>query len=488
MAEYNAPGVYMESVSNTAKSVTGTASDTFGFVGVTPRGSVTEPIYVTSWNNFIEKCAGGLSSPFLADYDLAYAMYGFFQNGGTKAYISRVANSEVAKATASSDILPLEAKDEGTWGNNLKVAVQKNVINDSNFDIIVKLGNTVVEKITDVVGDKTKYNYVFDTINGSSNYITVTNESGIALAVTESDITFSGGNDGLGSSGPVQTDYDNAIDRLKQVDELGFICVPGNSESYIVNKLKEFVESKNRYTFAVIDMPKGTLSNEQALAFRKTINSDSMAVIGPYGYVTDPLSASGRLRLVPPTGHWCGYEAKNIQKNGIQKAPAGTEASITGFVNLERNITVDDLETLNPAGIISIINKKNYGIVVWGCRSCSSNPDYRYITDKLVDNYIDSSIYKGTQWAVFEENDPDLWEDLVTSITEFLENCRNSGVIKGNTPETSYYVNCNEDLNTETVQKSGKVICEYGFAKKKPAEFVVHRVDHNMSATSTETV
>lgn len=485
MAEYNAPGVYMESVTNTARSVSGISTDTFGFVGVVPRGSLDEPIYVTSWNNFIEKCAGGLSSPFLADYDLSYAVYGFFQNGGTKAYISRVAKSSAAKATSSGGetTLVMSAKDEGSWGNNLKVNITENTIDNTLFDMSISVNGNVVEAFSGLSNDKTKSNYAFDTINGQSNYVTFTDETKCTLA--EKTLTFTGGDDGL--TGLADTDYQAAIERLKQVDELGFICVPGiNSDTTIAN-LKSFVESKNRFTIALVDMPKGTVTAEAAVTFRKKVQSDSMAVIGPYGYVTDPLSASGRLRLVPPTGHWCGYEAKNIHTNGIQKAPAGTSANIVGFVSLETNFTTDDLETLNPAGIITLVNKKNYGIVIWGCRSCSSDPNYKYITDKIVDNYIDGSIYNGTQWAVFEENDEDLWEDLETSVTEFLETCRQSGIIKGTTSATSYYVNCNGDINTEAVQKSGRVICEYGFAKKKPAEFVIHRVDHNLATSDTST-
>lgn len=489
MAEYNAPGVYMESVKNTSKSITGNSSDTFGFVGVTPRGSIDGPIYVTSWNNFIEKCAGGLSSPFMADHDLSYALYGFFQNGGTKAYISRVVNkttAKKAKATNEGETLSFEAKDEGEWGNQLTVSIRANTLEADQFDLVVNLGkNNTVEVLTGLSNDSTKYNYAFDVINGQSSYVTLPDEAKSTLAVTDTPLELTGGKSGVDNL--TDLDYGEGITRLKQVDELGFICVPGINTDTTIANLKAFVEGKNQYTFALIDMPKSVMTKEAAIEFRKKVQSDSMAVVEPYGYVTDPLSASGRLRLVPPTGHWCGYEAKNIQTNGIQKAPAGTEATISGFVSLAVNYTADDLEQLNPAGIITLINKKNYGIVIWGCRSCSSDPDYKYVTDKLVDNYIDGSIYDGTQWAVFEENDEDLWDNLTTTVTEFLETCRQRGIIKGNTSATSYYVNCNEDINTEAMQKAGKVICEYGYAKKKPAEFVIHRVDHQMSSGDTST-
>ena len=143
MAEYNAPGVYMESVTNTARSVSGISTDTFGFVGVVPRGSLDEPIYVTSWNNFIEKCAGGLSSQFLANYDLSYAVYGFFQNGGTKAYISRVASEDAAKATSTGGeaTLTMSAKDEGSWGNKLKVTITANAISITPQILYVSVQN-----------------------------------------------------------------------------------------------------------------------------------------------------------------------------------------------------------------------------------------------------------------------------------------------------------------------------------------------------------
>lgn len=491
MAEYNAPGVYLESVNNTSRSVQGRATDVFGFVGVTPRGT-TEPTLVTSWNNFIEEFAGGLASPFLADFDLSYAVYGFFQNGGTRAVIARVTTSETKTAAtpAENATFKMSAKDGGAWGNNLKVSIKKNAINEDTFDVIVKLGTTIVESFANVTNNKDDYLYVFDVINAQSNYITLTDETACTLAVTETDFTFEGGADGMLNPKTNATivkdnDYCDAIDRMGEVDDISFLSVPGISTDAVIQKLKDFVDGAYYFTVGIVDVPKGCNTKAMALEFRKKIQSDSLCVVEPWGYVTDPLSPSGRLRLVPPSGHWCGYEAENIHTNGIQKAPAGTEATITGFVSLEKNYTAEDLEMLNPAGIITLINKKNYGIVIWGCRSCSSDPNYRYITDKIVDNYIDGSIYTGTQWAVFEDNDPDLWDDLSTSVTEFLENCRTSGIIKGTTPQTSYYVNCNEDINTDAVQKSGKVICEYGFAKKKPAEFVIHRVNHNMATATT---
>lgn len=489
MPEYKVPGVYQETISNASRSITSMSVNTFGFVGITARGSIDEPIHCTSWNNFIEQCAGGLSSPFMAESDLAYALYKFYQNGGQDAYVSRVYATGIDYAASTeSETLSFKAKDPGEWGKDLKIKIAANTLDPTKFDVTVTLNGNFVESFTELSNDKTDYNYAFDIINGQSTAITMPDEGKATLAVGE--VTFE--YNGTDSYDKVSdTDYKNAIDRLASVDQLGFLYVPGVTTDDTIANIKAFVEQPYQYTYGIVDFPRTAKNTSAMITFRQKVSSDSIAVVGQWGYTVDPLSPSGRERLIPSAGAWCGVESANITANGVQKSCAGVGAVVTGFTHFNWEITLKDLEILNPLGVVSIISKKNIGYCIWGARSTSSDPNYRYITDKLVDNYIDGSIYQGTQWAVFEDNDPDLWDKLKTSVTSFLETARLSGIIKGTSAANSFFVNCDESVNTELVQSQGKVICEYGFAKKKPAEFVIHRVDHafvEASDTATPTL
>lgn len=485
MAEYLAPSVYIEDTASVA-ALEAVGASCGGFVGIAQRGVVGEAKLITSWTAYITEYADGMDSPFISTSDLAYAVYGFFQNGGKRCYVTRVAGESYAKATGtitvegSTDTTILYARDAGAWANDkLKVAVTANEDDTTRFNIAVSFGDEVVENFNSVSNDTEDSSYWIDVLKYNSNY--VTGATG-GLSVVDS-IVFTGGNDG---ATPIDTDYSSVLTAFDVCDDLNLLAIPGQTSTTLILALLDYCDGR-KYVFPIIDLPK-TCTVTTAKAMAKTISNHNGACYYPWGKISDPLSTTGKLRDCPPSGHIMGVYARTITERGVWKAPAGTDALIRGFVDLTTTLTFGDIEVLNPARVCCITYKPNYGIVVWGARSLSTKSEYKYVSDVLLDNNIKKSVYEGTQPYVFEPNGPATWARVITTVTAFLDSMWREGALYGEPGKTSaseaYYVKCDAELNTEAVRQQGKMITEIGYANEKPAEFVIFRFSHTITGTS----
>lgn len=473
MAEYLTPGVYIEDNPSVAPMEAASTS-IGGFIGTAQRGKVGVPTYITSWNSYIDKFAQGMDTPFISDSDLAYAVYGFFQNGGKNCYIIRAAH-ETAKAAAcalSSESILINAKDEGVWGNNLKITITANEDVPENFDIVVKYNDEVVESLMNLSNSEGDYFWV-DVVNNTSNYISAV--SGILAA--KEDSTFSGGADGIDDID--DNDFVNALSLFDTCDDVNLIAIPGQTSSTVISGITSYVDNR-KDVFCVIDSPEAS-DVEAVLSLRKTISCVAGELLFPWIKVADPLSTSGKTRVCPPSGHVIGVIARIMNSRGVWKAPAGTEANIRGAIETTVYLPQGETDRLNPAGVVSILPKPNSGIVVWGARSLSPDTSMKYVSDILLDIYIKKTTYNNTQQFVFEPNAPETWSKVVVSLETFLDTLWRSGGLYGNSASEAYYVKCDEDLNTESVRNQGKMITEVGYASKKPAEFVVFRFSHSVN-------
>ena len=465
MSEYLRPDVYVEEKPSGASPIEAVGTSTGGFVGTAQRGRVGVATLVTSWTDYVNKFARGLKSPFSGDSYLAFAVYGFFQNGGGRAYVTRIAKG-ATKATAElGEGILVSALDEGTWANNnLEVKI---VTGENGLDLQVLFEGEIVEVFENVTATPNEGNYISDI---KSNFVTITVSSETELAVGSA--TLSGGTDGSAVS---DADYlgENGLQAFNVIDNINLIAIPGQTSKAVLQGLVDYCDSRND-CFAILDIPEG-LNATEALSARKEICGTNGACYYPWGKVIDPLGSDGKLRLVPPSGHVMGVYARTDRERGVHKAPAGVEATVRGFVEMERPLANSDIDILNPAGVNCITARPNQGIVIWGARSLSSNPNKRYVSDVRLDINILVSSYLGTQWAVFEPNDEVLWGRISDQLKGFLFNKWQEGALFGATPEEAYYVKCDEELNTEEVRNSGRVIAEIGYAKKKPGEFVILR-------------
>lgn len=479
MSEYLSPGVYVEDNPG-LPVIEAVSSSTGGFIGVAERGKVGKPVYITSWNSFITNFALGMNSPFLNTSYLAYSVYGFFQNGGKRCYVMRVANNAHQASSNNSGVEgtpPLfKAKDEGSWGNGLKVSIVVNEDDANYFDIRVSLNDEVVEVIDHLSNDTDSEDFWIASVNFRSNYIEAV--SGSLSATSEgSPISFENGDDG----GEVtDTDYTGILANLDTADDLNLLCIPGETSEAVNSALMAYCEGR-KYVFAILDAPKAS-TVQSVRALRKKMSCKNAALYFPWIRVTDPLSRSGRLKDCPTCGHVMGVYARTIEERGVWKAPAGTDTLIRGAIEVLTTVTTGDTDVLNPAGIVSIMPKPNYGIVIWGARDLHPDSSMKYISDVLLDINIKKSIYLGTQQFVFEPNDHNTWKRLRTTVEAFLDNMWRDGALFGEKASEAYYVKCDEDLNPKNVRDAGKLICEVGYASKKPAEFVIFRFSHEVAA------
>lgn len=483
MGNYFSPDVYVEN-NDTSTLNSGAAVGVAGFVGIAQRGPINKAVYINSWNQYISNFATGMDSPFIADSDLAYAVYGFFQNGGSECVIIRTAHetAKVASIVAGESGLTAEmkAKDPGSWGNNLSVAVSANEDEPENFDLITKLNGTVVETIQNLSNSVNDSNYWINRVNAESSYVSATSGT---LKVTTSDATFSGGADGVDDI--EDADFVSALNAFQPFnDSLGYISVPGQtSQDVIAGVLNYCYDGSN--IVPVIEAPK-TANTAAVKALRKTNENFTGVLVWPWGYVTDPLSkasAPNNIRACPPSGHYMGVMSRIGEKRGVWKAPAGIEATVKGFVSLVTEVTKDDTDVLNPIGVVSIRTLTNYGICVWGARSLNSkNDNFKYVSDLLLDAYIKRQCYILGLPYVFEGNKESTWTELQAVTEAFMDGLMKNGAFKTNKKETSYFVKCDADINQVHVDANDGIIeVEVGYAGVKPGEFIVFRVSHTIS-------
>ena len=251
--------------------------------------------------------------------------------------------------------------------------------------------------------------------------------------------------------------------------------MPGKSEQELLNALVSYADKRND-CFAILDAPKGKTASS-IVDLRKQINGTNGSFYYPNAKIVDPLGRTKQsLKVCSPSGHVMGMIARTDSDRGVYKAPAGEEATLVGLVDLEVKLSVGELDLLNPIGVNALVVRPSGTIVSWGARTLSALPDKRYISDVRYDMMIRKALKEGTQWAIFEPNDEKLWNRLATSITSFLETEYQSGALRGSSAEEAYYVKCDGELNTESSINQGLLIAEVGYAKQKPAEFVVVRL------------
>lgn len=225
---------------------------------------------------------------------------------------------------------------------------------------------------------------------------------------------------------------------------------------------------------AILDAPPN-LNPQQMKKWRMDIagfDSSYAALYYPWIQVMDPLK--NKPTLIPPSGHIAGIWARSDNTRGVHKAPANEV--VAGATGLAYNVTKGEQDVLNPNGVNCIRAFPGMGIRVWGARTLSSNPSWRYLNVRRLFNYVEKSIERGTQWVVFEPNEPLLWARIRRDVSAFLSTVWSSGALFGNTPNEAFYVKCDEELNPQATRDLGQLIIEIGMSPVKPAEFVIFRI------------
>jgi len=291
----------------------------------------------------------------------------------------------------------------------------------------------------------------------------------------------SGGDDG---ALPSPTDYANGFDLLVGLEDISIVAAPGYSardkqSDYpgIQQALLNHVSNPRRYRIGVLDSPPDeTPSSMREL--RGLVDSTRAAMYYPWVVVSNPLAGPRSNQpaeiILPPSGFVCGIYARNDIERGVWKAPANE--IVRGALRFERQVNHGEQELLNPIGVNCLRYLQGRGFRVWGARTISSDPEWKYVNVRRYFNYLESSIDRGTQWVVFEPNGEMLWANVRGTIGDFLLAEWKSGALLGSKQEEAFFVRCDRTTMTQNEIDNGRLVCLIGVAVVKPAEFVIFRI------------
>lgn len=264
-------------------------------------------------------------------------------------------------------------------------------------------------------------------------------------------------------------DFVAAIESLNEVDDVSLGLAPGVWSSAVHDALIKRCEAR-RDCFAILDPP-NNLDVTGILNFRRRLNTSFAALYYPWIEVPDPDGGSTQMG---PSAHVAGIYARVDHQHGVHKAPANEE--ITGINKIAAEVTAADQNSLNPEGINALRSFPGRGNRVWGARTLSTDPDWKYVNVRRLFIFLEGSIYKGTQCAVFEPNDETLWAKVRLNITNFLTSVWRNGALLGSTAHEAFFVKCDRTTMTQNDLDQGRLVCLIGVAPIKPAEFLIFRI------------
>ena len=298
--------------------------------------------------------------------------------------------------------------------------------------------------------------------------------------LSENTFVLAGGNDG---AEPGLAAYTSALAQLERVEDISIVAAPGhsalNTSSFeaVQQGLISHAE-KMRYRVAVLDTPAAQTVGE-ARDTRSKIDTSRAALYYPWVVVANPLARPGNERIkreiaLPPSGFVCGIYARTDVERGVWKPPANEV--VRGALRFELELTHGQQEVLNPEGVNCLRFFFGRGNRVWGARTASSDPEWKYVNVRRFFIYLERSIDRSTQWAVFEPNNERLWANIRETVSSFLYNEWRNGALLGSRPEEAYFVRCDRSTMTQNDLDNGRLVCEIGVAAVKPAEFVIFRI------------
>ena len=517
-ATYLSPGVYVEEVPSGVSTLAASATAVAAFVGFTAKGPKDDPNdpdgmrprLVTSWAEF-ESLYGG----FTPGAVLPHSVYGYFQNGGSVAYIVRIPHVRPSQEPgqlalpavdrAVGDLLEITSNGPA---DGISVAVQVNTPEDSGngdepaeptFDLTVIKDGTIVEVLPNLTVSPGPANVV--TATATSEYVKVALKTELPLDI---DPLLTMPRTGVYDLVPAAAESivvkapafagsetnRRGINGLVIADDVTMVMVPdlvtaatkadgtidlGMWKAVQTAVINHCEQQANR--IAVLDAPPGMGVQDIKEWRSQTAMYDSAfaTMYYPWVKVSNPAPTNGDDEiLIPPSGHIAGLWARTDDARGVWKAPAND--TLRGVLDVERNITKTEQGLLNPIGINCIRPFGTRGIRVWGARTLSSNTDWTYINVRRLFNMIETTIMEGTQWVVFEPNDMKLWEGVKRTVSAFLRGLWRDGALFGATADQAFFVKCDAELNPPDSIDQGRLVVEVGIAPVKPAEFVIFRI------------
>jgi hypothetical protein len=493
------PGVYIQEIPSGVRTIVGASTSITAFVGRTLRGPVNEPVRIQSFSDYV-RVFGGLWEPST----VSYAVQQFFLNGGSDALIVRVhrgGTKAILNLSTADGALLLEAANEGKWGENLRATVDHNTKgnidpasdpDEFNLRIEEKVpgSNTEIvqrEVFLNVSSAPASPRFIKTVLDQESKLARV---SGAVPAdrpnADATDAAPDSGSDGNAISDEEihPANQKNGMFALDKADLFNLLCIPPlNRETDITRETRDAAARycSGRRALFVADPPTGwtdiAKAEEGVSAFMA--RSKNAAVYFPRIKMQDPLREN-RLETFAPCGAVAGIMARTDAQRGVWKAPAGQEASISGARELAVKMTDGENGRLNPLAVNCLRTFPVTGHVVWGARTLEGADqlasEWKYVPVRRLALYIEESLFRGTQWVVFEPNDEPLWSQIRLNLGAFMQNLFRQGAFQGQSPRDAYFVKCDKETTTQDDVNRGVVNIVVGFAPLKPAEFVVIKI------------
>lgn len=513
------PGVYIEEIPSGIRTVTGVSTSVTAFVGRTQRGPVNQPVVITSFRDY-ERVFGGL----WLDSTVGFAVYDFFQNGGSQAIVVRLFHKPSKTATDGSvtalsgvaeftlDTLSLRARSPGVWAQNLLVSVDyTDRTSDVASDVAKGIGvttsdlfnlsityfsrsGTVTERFVNltikdnnrrvdrVLAQGSKFVQVTEASDGSVMIPTaVPTASTVSATTGELGVRAAAGT-ALDSDALTASDYDFAA--LDKADSLNLLCIPpdtrsGDTASAVYSSALAYCVK--RRAVLIVDPPSawsGKSASDIKTADLGLSGTAARNAVVYYPRVRKPNPLRGDLiEEFVPCGIVAGVIARTDSQRGVWKSPAGIDAALYGIDSLVPKLTDSDSGTLNPIGVNCLRSFPASGPVVWGARTLRGadalGDEYKYLSVRRLALFLEESVYRGTQWAVFEPNDEPLWAQIRLNLGTFMQTLFRQGAFQGSSPREAYFVKCDKETTTAADIAAGTVNIVIGFAPLRPAEFVV---------------
>lgn len=496
------PGVYIEEIPSGVRTIAGVPTSIAAFIGRALRGPVNEPVTITSWADF-ERTFGGL----WADTPATYAVRDFFLNGGGQAIFVRLFKAfppgpdrRDDKGYASADVstLKLLAASPGSWGNELRITIDHLGITEELakrfglevtdlFNLTVTLGAEGPSERFVNLSAKEGPRRVDRVLEQQSQWLRHRGDPLAAPAATTGQLA--GGNDGETLTNLNYAGSENektGIYALEKADLFNLLCIPpdrrgGDTDNQVYKDALPYcvkrrailiVDPLGAWDTALPDTVKNALG-DLGLSGSDATNA---AIYYPRLVQADPLREN-QPDAFAPCGAVAGVIARTDTQRGIWKAPAGLDASVGGIQKLAKKLTDKENGVLNPVAINCLRTFPVAGTVVWGARTMRGadqlGSEWKYLPVRRVALFIEESLYRGTQWVVFEPNDEPLWAQIRLNVGAFMNDLFRQGAFQGSSPKEAYFVKCDKETTTQSDINRGIVNLIVGFAPLKPAEFVV---------------
>jgi phage tail sheath protein FI len=507
-ATLNYPGVYIEELPSGVHTITGVSTSITAFVGSALSGPTDVATRIQSYEDY-QRIFGALD----AASTLGYSVQHYFQHGGSDAYIVRVAGGGALAATfevpaESGAPLKLAATGPGAWADDLKIVVSypdqaiASAADQAKF-FTLAIGRVSEADATKLQPLETYVNLTVETPH-PRNVISVLKDSALLRVESAGDKrpkateaakfidVKANGNAGAEVTREQISAVELAAQRkgiyaLDAVDLFNLLYLPpppngGDVDNDTLNDAAVYCAGRRALLIADLARSVDTTAADKAIKVLHGVisaNKANVAVYFPRLIMADPLQ-QGRSAEFGVGGAVAGIMARTDSQRGVWKAPAGLDAGLAGVRELQYKLDDNANGVLNPLGLNCIRSFPVFGNVLWGARTLAGADtlasEWKYVPVRRFTLFIEESLYRGTQWAVFEPNDEPLWSQIRLNLGAFMHNLFVQGAFQGASPHDAYFVKCDKETTPQNAIDLGIVNIVVGFAPLKPAEFVVIKI------------